>query len=299
MLSQANSAQASGLAYSLTSVLPVFLAFLFLSVISALKLTGEGYTETDWYLYWTFLLPQIASFFIVLFFIKGKQTSVKEILRPVSWKYFIVAVVLQIGLLSLAELNTWFLEILGKFGYQDDGVQVPSMDGFGIVGVIFVIAVLPAVFEELLCRELLLKGLKPFGEVFAVLVSGALFALYHQNPAQTLYQFCCGVAFALVAIKANSVLPTMLAHFLNNAFVLLATKFSWDITAIYTPFIVVSVCCFIGGFAYLLFFDKKEKEEKTEFVSDVNVKKRDFFLFASVGILLFALTWISVLLSGV
>lgn len=300
MLSGANVAQASGVAYSLASVLPVFLVFVFLMVVAVAGLGKDGFMETDWYRYWSFLIPQLSSFFIVAFFIRAKQTSVKEILRPVSWRYFLIAVVLQIGLLSLAELNTWFLEFLGKFGYQDDGIAVPSMDGFGFVGVLFVIAVLPAIFEELLCRELLLKGLKPFGETFAVLLSGALFALFHQNPAQTVYQFCCGATFALVAVKANSALPTMLSHFFNNAFILIATKYALDMTSIYLPFLIFSACCLLGSLAYLLFFDKKKKTEKSGMgAMKTTLKKRDFFLFASVGILVYALTWISVLLSGV
>ena len=163
-----------------------------------------------------------------------------------------IAVVLQFGLFSLGEVNAWFLETLGKIGYAEQEVIVPSMDGFGFVCVLFTIAVLPAVFEELMCREFLLNGLKSFGTVFAVLVSGALFALYHQKPEQTIYQFCCGMAFALVAIKSNSVVPTMVSHFLNNAFILTVEKFGWQI--INTPFLIGSAICLIGSLiAYLLF----------------------------------------------
>ena len=292
-LAELTPPQASGVAYSAAAVVPVLFSFLFFLVIAMTGLAAaEGYSESDWYLYCSFLLPQLSFAFVVALFLKSRQTSFKEIASPVKWKYFLIAIVLQIGLLSLSELNVWFLEILGKIGYVDDGISVPSMDGVGFFGVLLAIAVLPAIFEELIFRGLLLKGLKGFGEPFAVLVCGALFALYHQNPAQTAYQFCCGAAFALVAIRAKSVLPTVFSHFLNNAWILIVTKFSIDTTSVYTPFLIVSVLCLVGSLAYLFFFDKAEKREREK-------GKRDFFIAAAVGILLCALTWISVLLSGI
>lgn len=293
MLAGLTPPQASGILYSAAAVVPVLFSFVFFLVIAMTGLAAtDGYAESDWYLYCSFLLPQISFAFIAALFIKSGQTSVKEIVTPTKWKYFLIAVVLQIGLLSLSELNTWFLELLGQIGYEDDGIAVPSMDGFGFAGVMFVIAVFPAVFEELIFRGLLLKGLKGFGEPFAILVCGALFALYHQNPAQTVYQFCCGAAFAFVAIRSGSILPTMLSHFLNNAWILIATKFSVDITPIYLPFMCVSTFCLGAGLTYLIFADKGEKREKQS-------GKRDFFLAAAVGILLCGLTWLSVLISGI
>ncbi len=284
--------QASGVAYSAVAVAPVLFSFIFFLVIAMTGLAAtEGYNESDWYLYCSFLLPQASFAFVAALFFKSGQVKAKEVVAPVKWKYFLIAVVLQIGLLSLSELNAWFLELLGKIGYEDDGIAVPSMDGFGFFGVLLVIAVFPAIFEELIFRGLLLKGLKGFGEPFAVLVCGALFALYHQNPAQTAYQFCCGAAFALVAVRSGSVLPTMLAHFLNNAWILIATKFSVDITAIYLPFLIVSVLSLAGSLSYLFVFDKSEKVDREQ-------GKRDFFIAAAVGILLCDLTWISVLISG-
>lgn len=296
-VSELNKPRASGLAYSLTSVIPVMLSMLFLIVITACGLKVEQDNQPDWYLYCCFLLPQIGSLLIVAFFMKCKQTSIREICKPVKWRYFLIAVVLQFGLFSLAELNTWFLELLGKVGYAENEILVPNMDGFGFVGVLFTIAVLPSVFEELLCRELLLKGLKGFGTVFAVLVSGALFALYHQRPEQTVYQFCCGAAFALVAIKANSVFPTVLAHFLNNALVLFSEKFGWEI--INLPFIICSAVCLVGSLAYLCFFEKGKESDNASLLENENVgKKREFFLFAVLGLFIFGLTWLSELAMG-
>ena len=173
------------------------------------------------------------------------------------------------------------------------------MDGFGFVGVLFVVAVLPAIFEEIVFRGLLLKGMKPFGSVWTIVISGVLFALYHQNPAQTIYQFCCGAAFALVAIRAGSIFPTMLSHFINNALILTLEKcgVSTFPTPVYIAILCVSVICLIGALGWLIFLDK-QPFEKLNTTEEGKKERKRFAIFSAVGVAICALTWLSALFSG-
>ena len=284
----------SGAVYSIAAVLPTIFLLMFLIVAATVGGLKGDYENADWYRYASFLIPQLAFAFIFALFCKSGKTKVKEVVGKPKLKYFIIAIVLQIGLMSLAELNTYFLKLLGKIGYEDDGIILPNMDGVGFIGVLFVIAVFPAIFEELIFRSLLLKGLKKFGECLAVIICGGLFALYHQNPSQTLYQFICGAAFALVAIRAGSVLPTVISHFINNAFILFATKFSWDLQSIYIPMLIVCGLCLVLSVGYLLFFDNRNKSVEKREKGSV----KDFFIAASIGIFMCGFTWLSVLLKG-
>ena len=295
LLAKLNDAQASGTAYSVSAILPVLFSFVFLITLALTGLAEGDFMQSDAFRYASFLLPEIAFACIIGFFLKSAQTDVKDLVGKPSWKYFLIAIVLQIGLLSLAELNAWFLKLLGGLGYEEQEILIPSMDGFGFVGVLFVIAVLPAVMEETVFRGLILKGLRQSKEIYAVLLCGALFALYHQKPEQTVYQFCCGVAFALVALRSGSVLPTIVAHFINNAWVLIMTKFSLSLDAIYLPFLICSALCLAGSLAYLIFFDKNQRNER------VNEKKsmKDFLIFSSVGIAVCGLSWLLAFFSGV
>lgn len=287
----------SGLAYSLATVLPVVLSFAFLIVISACGLTKkEGYETANWYLYCSYILPQLSFAIVAVWYLRRTATPVSVAVKNQKChpKYFLVAVALQIGLLCLSQLNALFLELLGKFGYEDGGIHLPSMNGFGFVGVIFAVAVLPAVFEEITFRGVLLNGMRSFGVWGSVLLCGGLFSLYHQNPAQTLYQFCCGIAFALVAIRSGSILPTVLSHFINNAAILALTK--WNVTEFSTPVFAtvmsVSVVCLIASLGYLIFIDKTkpERQDKSE--------RKGFLVYALVGIILCALSWLLTLAGG-
>ncbi|MBQ8320593.1 MAG: CPBP family intramembrane metalloprotease [Clostridia bacterium] len=295
LLGEKTLEKTSGISFSAAVILPVLLVLVFFFVGSLFGLFADGYAEKDWYKYFNFLLPQLAYALVAVFFLKYLSVGVKEFTGKPSVKYFFLAALLQFGLFSLSELNGLFLRFLEGFGYGGLKIELPSLDGFGLVGVLFVVAVLPAVFEEVLFRGIILKGLRGFSAGAAVLLCGGLFSLFHQNPAQTAYQFCCGVCFALLALRAESVLPTVLAHFLNNAVVILLAKFPlpalsgvWLIVAY-----VLSAFALLGSLVYLIFFDKKER------IKAEKKGKAEFFLCAAAGILICLISWAINLVGGV
>ena len=254
-------AKVSGLTYSLAAVGMITLSFLAMLLLFAFGVTAkEGYAESDLYLYVSYLVTPTAFAFVSWWVLRWKGTPLRVFIKEQKClkRYFLLAVTLQIGLLSLSELNSLFLNFLGKFGYESQPLQLPSMDGFGFIGVLLAVAVMPALFEEVIFRGLLLKGMDTFGTVGAVLISGGLFALFHQNPAQTAYQFCCGAAFALVAIRSGSILPTVLAHFINNALILTLQKLGVSAfpQPVYISILCVSAVCLIGTLSWLIFVDK-------------------------------------------
>ena len=228
------------------------------------------------------------------------KVSVREVAGKPSIKYFAIALAMQFGLLSLSELNGWFVGMLKGLGYTPNPVVIPSTQGFGVVGVLFVVALLPAVFEEFFFRGVLLRGLRAFGEVGAVLLCGALFSLYHQNPAQTLYQFFCGAAFALVALRSGSILPTVLSHFFNNALIILLEKFS--LTTFSTPVLIVvmsvSVCCLIFSLLYFLVLDKNKLQQPFIALEERQVERKNIIRLSLFGVLVNAVFWLMTLAQG-
>lgn len=304
LLGSPTSAKASGAAFSLATVLPVAFSLIVLVVLAVTGLSEqEGYAQKDWYLYVSYLLSPISFALVACWYLRYTRTPVCAALREQKCKprYFLVALLLQIGLLSLSELNSLFLEFLSKFGYTDSGIFLPSMNGFGFVGVLLVVALLPAVFEEIMFRGILLKGLGAFKTTGAVLICGALFSLYHQNPAQTIYQFCCGAAFALVAIRSGSVLPTVLAHFVNNAVILILTKFgvSEFSAPVFITIVVISAVCLVLSLVYLVFLDENKPSEETPLrETEIKTERKNFWICAAVGIAVCVLTWLLVLVTG-
>ncbi len=285
-----------GIAFSLAALTSVLLAVV-VSVIVGLA-AGEEARGTDLFKYIGYLLPQLCFAAACVFFYRRTKRPLRTIYRPCRWYYLVVGVVLQFGLLfSLNFLNSYFVEFLQLFGYKPSMEQsVPTLTGWNLLPALLIIALLPAIFEETLFRGAILGSMEEsgWGTASAVLISGALFSLFHGNPEQTLYQFLCGAALALLAQRAGSILPGMLAHFLNNAVILIMESCGADLNALSlggtVALYVVSGACLVGSGAFLLLQRKNVRGGMRE--------GRQFFLAAAVGIVVCAVEWIVALVGG-
>ena len=94
------------------------------------------------------------------------------------------------------------------------------------IGPTFVIvAMLPAIAEELVFRGVLARALaRRLGPALAVVLSAAVFGLYHLQPVQMITTSLLGLALGFIAVRADSALPTMLAHATNNAVVIAMSR---------------------------------------------------------------------------
>ncbi len=305
---------ASGAVYSFAVFFSLLAAVIFSFILSAVvKSSGsalEDFKTRDWYKYLNFLLPQIAYLgAIMLFAFVFKEKPVSFGYRKAKPIYFILALPLAFGLLfSLNWVNGKFIELLSLMGYTDPSVsdpnltsreyallyQIPSLAGGGIIGATLVIAVMPAFMEETVFRGIMLEGIKDIGTVAACLSGGLLFSLFHQNPAQTIYQFICGAVFTLMAIRSGSIFPSVLMHFINNAVILLDYRLDFlsKVTGAWTVvFYVLSAVCLVGVLSYLIFFDKKTNRKKEG-------KIKPFLMYALVGLILCCVLWLVTFVSG-
>lgn len=86
------------------------------------------------------------------------------------------------------------------------------------VSVFVLLALVPAICEELLFRGFLLSGLGSSGRAVAAVVgSAAVFAVFHFMLFKMPVTFTFGVVLAFLCWRSGSIWPGMLAHFLHNA----------------------------------------------------------------------------------
>lgn len=84
----------------------------------------------------------------------------------------------------------------------------------------------PAVCEELLFRGYLQSRLTTrFNGTFGVLVASLLFAAFHIDPVQVLAVFPIGLWMGFITFRSGSLVPAMIAHFLNNLLAVLQMVF--------------------------------------------------------------------------
>ena len=265
-------------------------------VAQALGMTTAQLQQIDVCRYISYLVSDAAFLAVIAAFVKIYKEGPKQFgfcaFRP---RYAVLALLLAFGtLFSLNWVNTGLAALLERFGYTAPASDLPSLEGAGFFGVLLVVALLPAFFEETLLRGIVLSGIKDCGTVAVCLLSGLLFAVLHMNPVQTVYQFICGCLFALIAVRSGSVIPSMIAHFANNAVILLDAKFLFFTNLSGAPLYILcalSAAALLAVLAWLAFFDKSNARKKEGAV-------KPFLVPAAVGLAVGALVWAVNLASG-
>lgn len=87
------------------------------------------------------------------------------------------------------------------------------------------VSIFAPLFEEWLCRGLVLRGLlRKLNPASAIMVSAAFFAILHMNPWQAIPAFLLGLLFGYVYYKTGSLKLTMLMHCVNNTLALITSR---------------------------------------------------------------------------
>jgi sodium transport system permease protein len=96
-----------------------------------------------------------------------------------------------------------------------------------LIQVLLVIALIPAVCEELAFRGFLLSGFRRgAGEVPAILFASLFFGVAHGMIQQSIFATLVGIVIGFVALRSGSLWPAIAFHFTNNALVVSTSRIS-------------------------------------------------------------------------
>ena len=125
------------------------------------------------------------------------------------------------------------------------------------------IAIFAPLFEEVLCRGIILRGLlQHISPLRAIVWSAVMFAVMHLNPWQALPAFMVGLFMGWIYWKTGSLWATIFIHFVNNASSFLITilfpQLGADATfaslmpnKIYVIVLAASIIFTLGAFLFL------------------------------------------------
>lgn len=157
--------------------------------------------------------------------LKGKLNALQIVILP------FIAVATILVFLPLA--NAWSA-FLGVIGYHGPGVTMSEFSNVGYYFLaLFVLAVMPAIGEEIFMRGTVFSGLATRDIWFGVLMSGLFFSLMHANPVQTVHQFGLGTILAIVVALSGSVWAGVIIHFFNNFISLTLTAYLPQVDELY------------------------------------------------------------------
>jgi membrane protease YdiL (CAAX protease family) len=142
--------------------------------------------------------------------------------RP-SGRMTLGAVVLAVSAAPFAELAArWVQAMLHITATSGDVVArlVQSAGRAEFGGMVLSLAVLPALVEEVLFRGVVFAAFARESLKDALVVSSLAFSAFHLDPTQMAGTFLLGLVFGLARLRSGTVVTSVLAHALYNAFVL-------------------------------------------------------------------------------
>ncbi len=210
------------------------------------------------------------------------KTDKKELFSLKAPKLYMIpaSFLLYVGTLLVELVAVYFLTKMFPESTENMSMTFHEIMRHSFLAVAFVIAVMPAIGEELLFRGLTLGSLNSKHKaVWAILVSSLIFGLYHGSVVKLLPTSMLGACFAYIVYKGGSIYITMALHFLNNLLsvismkkpellenllpVLVKEKLSATELATMT---IVGVIAFVAGL--LLMNNKKKVEEENKVLTE-------------------------------
>lgn len=270
------------------AIVGYFCASILLTIIVLIATAGAIATYPEsannilslpWVTYLNIILSELS--FLLVFLICNKKYK-KEFLVASRIKckpnaLIIVGTILGSAVLFFGSINSseLFTHLFSTFAKASAEIAVP-LENFGqFLLAVLLLAVLPAVCEELLFRGLIFNGLKSkLKAPWAIFLSATLFALMHMSIFQTLHQFVLGVVLATLVYFTGTVVYSMIFHFLNNflvvflAYVFPNTSFTfatWGTKEVLISLaLFILALCIVALLLYLLREKNKKQVKNTE-----------------------------------
>lgn len=95
-------------------------------------------------------------------------------------------------------------------------MPMPMGQSYGIWMSLFVIALTPAICEEVFMRGAVLSGHRNVKLWKAAILNGVLFGLFHNNFGQLFYATAFGIILTFVVVLTDSIYPSIIMHFIMN-----------------------------------------------------------------------------------
>ena len=166
-----------------------------------------------------FLVPSCA-------YIVARRKNVKEVLR--LNKISIGNGLIVFGMTLFAIPLIGFINLLIHLLISTFGRPLPNpLPEINNVTELFlgliVLALCPAICEEVMARGVIMRGYERFGKKTALIVSALLFSIMHRNIQTIIPIFLIGLLLGYVVYRTNSIFAGVIAHFTNNSIAVLAT----------------------------------------------------------------------------
>ncbi|MBO5714532.1 MAG: CPBP family intramembrane metalloprotease [Clostridia bacterium] len=238
----------------------MIIAYVFISFVGSLIMQIVGLTDGVLY-YVINAMFSILAMFTVTKVVEIQRQEKRHFLHhfeKCNPKYVLFAIIFAGGMfLGLGFANSLIASIFETEHSSGNALPLDSITNYVIFTIFY--AIIPAIEEEVFFRGLLYENLEHSNKTLTVLFLAFAFSVYHSSIHQTVYQFVYGLGLTVLVIKSGSIIPSMIAHFINNFAVLTLEYFKIPLN-LFNPVVIVIGCILLVCFVLLIVFDKYHVE---------------------------------------
>ena len=154
---------------------------------------------------------------VIAALVARRQARPFAVRRPLPAADWVPALLAGMGVSVVANLVAGVIaSFFSSFGITVPDVEMMVDTPLSLGLNILILAVLPALLEEMVFRGYVMGTLRRYGDGLAVVVSALLFGLMHGNVVQIPFAFLLGLVLGVLALQGGSIWPAVALHFLNN-----------------------------------------------------------------------------------
>lgn len=207
--------------FLIVTILGMLITLVF-SAVAYVIVDFIGYNSPDKiFLYLSSPFIQVVGIFLpVFFYLLFIEADYKKILRlnKLRLKYVTPLVILgiasQFAGMFLKNISIFLLQFLGRVPVME---ILPPTSIFELVYMLLIVAVAPAIFEEIFARGLIMRAYEKFGAKTGIVVSSVFFGIMHYDITNFIFPIFLGLILGYVVYRTNSIFAGMIVHFVNNA----------------------------------------------------------------------------------
>ena len=174
------------------------------------------------------VVNQLLILSIPLLLVWYMKSDVKTLfsLKVPKAKNILGGLILYVGMYALIMIISYGLTIIFPESAENTRMTFEMMMEQPFVLIVLVMAVMPAVGEELYFRGLLFGSLRHrYPAVWAILISSLIFGVFHLSLVKILPTGMLGACFAYITYVSGSIYIGMFLHFFNNLMSAIAMKY--------------------------------------------------------------------------
>lgn len=195
--------------------------------------------------YMSFMLGVLVKYFIIIILLRAygtkenKQRS-KPRLNSKAFMYTALVIV-AFRLIFDNSLGLW----INNIAMPDFINEAFEELAISPIILILTVAIIAPIYEEVVFRGILLKGMaKKVNPILALIVSALFFAVVHFNIPQGINAFLLGLVIGAIYLKTGSIYLSIFAHFMNNAMAITVSGLfliQWKYAVVHGVFFIIGV----------------------------------------------------------